>query len=131
VTTGAHGYFVLAPCRVLDTRNQAGPLGGPSLQPAGSPDRTFVVAGACGIPTDAAAISVNLTVTNTAGSGYLALYRGDGARTGTFSISFSAGQTRANNALLQLSLNGSGSFKVQTSAPGNVDFILDVNGYFR
>ena len=67
----------------------------------------------------------------TEGSGYLSLYRGDGARTGTYSISFLAGQTRANNAVVQLALDLSGSFKVQNTAPGNVDFILDVNGYFR
>jgi virginiamycin B lyase len=131
VGAGGAGFLALSPCRVLDTRNPTGSLGGPSLQPAGSPDRTFVVAGACGVPTDAAAVSVNVAVTNAAGSGYLSLYRGGGARTSTYSISFSAGQTRANNAILQLALDGSGSFNVQNASLGTVDFILDVNGYFR
>jgi hypothetical protein len=30
-----------------------------------------------------------------------------------------------------MAFDGSGSFKVQNSAPGTVDFILDVNGFFR
>lgn len=124
-------FFDLTPCRVLDTRNPTGPLGGPALQPAGSPDRAFVVTGMCGIPADATAISVNVTVTNTAGGGYLSLYRGDGVGPGTYSISFAAGQTRANNAIVQLALDVSGSLKVQNTAPGNVDFILDVDGFFR
>ena len=124
-------FYPLTPCRVLDTRNPPGPLGAPALQAAGSADRSFTVIGTCGIPGAALAISANLTVTNTLGSGYLSLYRGDGARTGTYSISFLAGQTRANNAVVQLALDLSGSFKVQNTAPGNVDFILDVNGYFR
>jgi hypothetical protein len=131
VTPPGASFFGLTPCRVLDTRNPAGALGGPALQPAVSADRSFIVTGMCLIPSDASALSVNVTVTNTAGSGYLSLYRGDGARTGTYSISFLAGQTRANNALVQLALDLSGSFKVQNTAPGSLDFILDVNGYFR
>ena len=135
ITTGStapgSGYFPLTPCRVLDTRNPTGPLGGPPLQPAGSADRAFFVTGICGIPPGAVALSVNATVTLTGGSGTLSLYRGDGARTGTWSISFGAGQTRANNDLLQLALDQSGSFRVQNSAPGNVDFVLDVTGYFK
>ena len=115
----------------FDTRNPIGPLGGPALQPAGSPDRVFVVIGTCGIPADAIAISVNVTVTNAAAAGYLCLYRGDGASPGTYSISFSVGQTRANNEVVQLAFDKSGSFKVQNAAPGDVDFIVDVNGFFR
>ena len=68
---------------------------------------------------------------NTGGSGFLSLYRGDGVRPGTWSISFSAGRTRANDAIVQLAHDGSGSFKVENSADGEVDFILDVNGFFR
>ena len=131
VTPPGASFFGLPPCRVLDTRNAAGPLGAPPLQPAGSPDRAFVVTVSCGIPADATAISTNVTVTNTAAAGYLSIYRGDGARTGTSSISFNAGQTRANNAILQLAFDASGSVKVQNTAGGTVDFILDVNGYFR
>jgi streptogramin lyase len=131
VTPPGVSFFGLPPCRVLDTRNAAGALGGPALQPAGSADRAFVVTVSCGIPADATAISTNVTVTNTAAAGFLSIYRGDGARTGTSSISFGAGQTRANNALLQLAFDASGSVKVQNTAAGTLDFILDVNGFFR
>ncbi len=135
ITTGpgaaATSLFPLPPCRVLDTRGPIGPLGGPSLQPAGTPDRAFTVAGTCGIPADAVAISVNMTVTDVAAGGFLSIYRGDGVPTATYSISFGTGQTRANNGILQLALDGSGSVKVQNSAPGTLDFILDVSGFLR
>jgi hypothetical protein len=37
-------FFTLEPCRLIDTRNPAGPLGGPALQPGAA--RLFVVTGA-------------------------------------------------------------------------------------
>jgi hypothetical protein len=117
---------------VLDTRNAAGPLGGPAIQPAGASDRSFnVAASSCGIPTDARAISVNVTATNVTASGAVSIYRGDGARTGTNTGILVAGRTRANNAVLQIALDGSGTIKVQNISAGTFDLILDVNGYFR
>ena len=55
------GYFTVAPCRVIDTRSGYGPLAGPALAAGG--DRSFTIAGACGIPPSAKAISVNIAVT--------------------------------------------------------------------
>ena len=57
----AQSFFTVTPCRVVDTRWAAGPLGGPAL-PANT-DREFVVTGRCGIPAGAQAVSVNLTAT--------------------------------------------------------------------
>jgi type 1 fimbria pilin len=117
---------------VLDTRNAAGPLGGPAIQPAGTADRSFnVAASSCGIPADAKSISVNVTATNVTASGAVSIYRGDSARTGTNTGVLLVGKTRANNAILQLALDGSGTVKVQNTSAGTFDLILDVNGYFR
>ncbi|HVO49791.1 MAG TPA: IPT/TIG domain-containing protein [Thermoanaerobaculia bacterium] len=123
-------FYTLTPCRVLDTRNANGPLGGPALAGSGA-QRTFVVAGTCGIPSSAKSISVNLTVTQAAAAGSLTVYPGDGAPTGTTSTSFASGATRANNAMLALATNGAGSIGVENDAAGTVHFILDVNGYFQ
>ncbi len=122
--------YTLTPCRVLDTRNATGPLGGPALAGGGA-QRTFVVAGTCGIPTSAKSISVNLTVTQTAAAGSLTAFAGNGVPNGTSSISFAAGATRANNAMLALATNGTGSIGVENDSAGTVHFILDVNGYFQ
>jgi PKD-like domain len=124
-------FYGLAPCRLIDTRNAPGPLGAPALAPAGSLDRSFTITGVCGIPSDARAVSLNVTVTNVTASGSLLLYRGDGAATLASTINFRPGITRANNTHTQLAIDGSGTFRVQNGSAGTLDFIVDVNGYYR
>ena len=58
----------MTPCRVLDTRNANGPLGGPALNGSGA-QRLFTIAGTCGIPASARSVSANLTVTQQAAAG--------------------------------------------------------------
>jgi hypothetical protein len=129
-TTPPVKLYTLTPCRVLDTRNATGPLGGPALSGGGA-QRSFTVTGTCGIPSSAKSISVNLTVTQAAAAGSLTAYAGNGAPNGTSSISFAAGATRANNAIVRLSTDGTGSIGVENDAAGAAHFILDVNGYFQ
>ncbi len=124
-------FYTVAGCRLIDTRGPVGPLGGPSLAPAGVLDRTFTVAGTCGIPADATSISVNMTATNAFAAGTLLAYPGDGMPTNASTVSFGAFQTRANNALIRLATDGSGTIRIQNTAPGMVDVILDVNGFFQ
>ncbi len=122
-------YYTVPPCRLVDTRWPAGPNGGPILQPG--QDRTFALAGACGIPATAKSLSVNVTVTQPAAAGYLPITAADQQAGGTSVINFAAGQTIANNAILRLSGEGSGSIAVLASTLGTVHFVLDVNGYFQ
>ena len=130
-TGSAVQFYSVPPCRAVDTRNANGPLGGPALAATGGVDRTFTLTGACAIPATAAAVAVNLAVVNAPFGGTLAIYRGDGALSGTTSISFNAGKARAGNGILQLALDGSGRIKVNNSSTGPVDFILDVSGFFE
>ena len=125
------GFFTVTPCRVVDTRNPDGPTGGPAL--AGGQTRSFPVSGGtCGIPATALAVSVNLTAVGAAAAGYLTLFAGDVASPPLASnINFSAGQTRANNAVVSLATDGSGTIKVKSGSVGAVNFVLDVNGYFQ
>ncbi|HQQ78663.1 MAG TPA: S8 family serine peptidase, partial [Thermoanaerobaculia bacterium] len=123
-------FYTVTPCRIVDTRKPIGPVGGPALA-SGGPDRAFALAGACGIPAGASSVSANVTVTDPAAPGNLVIYRGDGVLPGTSTINFGVGQTRANNAQLQLALDGSGTVKVSNASAGPVHFILDVNGYFQ
>jgi hypothetical protein len=122
------GYFAVTPCRLVDTRNPAGPAGGPALQPAAQ--RAFILTGSCGVPAGAKALSVNLTVTQPTAAGHLTLFPSDVALPFVSSINFAAGQTRANNAIVVLGHDGSSELKVFNAANGTVHFILDVNGYF-
>jgi hypothetical protein len=118
----------LPPCRLVDTRNAAGPLGGPALAAGGL--RAFVATGACGIPAGAVAISANITTVNPAANGDLVVYpNGVPAPPSASTISVRTGRTRANNTLVYLAPDG--AFLVKNGAPGALDFVLDVNGYFR
>jgi hypothetical protein len=120
-------FFSLTPCRIVDTRSVS--TGGPSL--AANSTRTFTaIGGACAIPSGAVAISANLTVIS-GGAGYVVLFPGNGVNPGARNVSFGAGQTRAANAILYLSTDGTGAVKVANVSAGANDFILDVNGYFQ
>ena len=127
---GATAFRTLTPCRAIDTRRAAGPLGGPSLGAGAT--RSFIATGVCGVPTTARAVSVNVTVTNAGTLGTLIVYPADlPAAPNTLTLAFRAGQTRANNALVGLASDGSGAFKVVSSATGSLDVIVDVNGWFE
>ncbi|HEY2930784.1 MAG TPA: matrixin family metalloprotease [Acidobacteriota bacterium] len=121
-------FHTVTPCRVADTRNAAGPYGGPAL--SANTDRTFTVATQCGIPITARAISGNITVTQPTNIGDLRLYPGGTSLPLVSNINFRTGQTRANNIVIPLG-NG-GTLAVRCDMPaGTVHFILDVNGYFQ
>jgi hypothetical protein len=125
-------FHTLSPCRVVDTRNPFGPLGGPALA-AGVP-RTFTVTSAvCGVPASVRALSVNVTMTGSTSGGYLTLYPGDAPLPVASTQTFAVGQTRSNNAIMALSRDGLGTLTALAGLPaGNqVHFILDVTGYFE
>ncbi len=120
-------FHTAVPCRLVDTRGAAGPNGGPALQPGQS--RSFLLAGSCGIPATARAVSVNLTVVDPGAGGNLGLFPADQVYTGSSSINFQAGLTRANNAVIPLSAGGAIQVRANTGAPAH--FVLDVNGWFE
>ena len=123
-------FFTVTPCRVADTRNPAGPSGGPAL--AANAARTFPVVGICGIPSTATAVAINVTVVDETDYGHLRVYPAGDAPPGSSTINFGAGQVRANNAIVPLGL--SGQISVQCTMPsgskGQTHFLFDVTGYF-
>ncbi len=121
-------FFSLDPCRLIDTRGATDPLGGPAL--AAGATRAFAVAGHCGIPLTARAISVNVTVTAPSTMGFLTLFPSGSDRPTTSTLNYAGGQTRANNAVLLLGPTGNVSaFCGQAS--GTAQLIVDVTGYFE
>jgi hypothetical protein len=122
---GGASFYTVTACRMLDTRSSSPVAAGGTL--------TVILTGApCGIPSGARSVSVNVTVTQPTGSGYLTIYPADGAKPLISDINFSTGQTRANNSALRLSADGTGSVDVYNgSAAGTVQVIVDVNGYFQ
>jgi hypothetical protein len=119
--------YSITPCRVVDTRNPAGPLGGPALSAGAT--RAFPLGGACNVPADAAAVSLNITVADATAPGSLTMYPGSGPAPGTNTITFVPGKNRANN--VTMGLIGGGLSVVDYQATGTVNLIIDVNGYYR
>src|SRR5262249_25484537 len=72
--TSPIAFIGVTPCRIVDTRGPAGPFGAPAL--AGGAPRNFALPiGPCtGIPASAKAYSLNITVTNTLGAGFILIY---------------------------------------------------------
>jgi hypothetical protein len=126
-TAGPLRLSTLAPCRLVDTRNATGPWGGPALAAGGT--RAFEIRGRCGVPADALAVTLNVTVANATAAGSLTVYPGTGLPPGTGTVFFSTGRTRANNATIGL-VDGVLSVADRQQA-GTVDVILDVSGYYR
>jgi subtilisin family serine protease len=124
----AASLYTVTPCRLLDTRGPTGTWGGPALS-AGS-DRTFPVAGRCGIPSSAKAVSVNVTVTGPTSPGFLTLYAGATPLPLVSTINYSPGQTRANNAVVKLGAAGDLTARCGQGG-GTANMVLDVNGYFQ
>lgn len=125
----ASDFYTLAPCRLVDTRNAAGPRGGPAL--AGQALRSFPMSGACGVPADAKAVAANVTVVSPAQAGHVGVYPGNSFALGTWVVSFSAGRTLGSLAVVTLATNGAGTVLVHNQSSGTVHVAIDVTGYFR
>jgi len=122
-------FYTTLPCRLLDTRKQQD---GAAPVPNGT-DRILDVVGVtrCGVSPLATTIVVNVTVTQTTGSGYLQVYPADLAQPpATSTLNFSANMTRSNNAIVRLS--GDGRIKLRPFIPpaGTVHLVVDVVGFF-
>jgi hypothetical protein len=74
---------------------------------------------------------VNITVTQPSSAGYITLFPADSTQPLASSINFGTGQTRANNAVLALSSDGSGQIAIFSGSGGTVHLIVDINGYFQ
>ncbi len=138
---GPFQFFAVTPCRLVDTRNPNGPLGGPILM--GQTTRNFPVAGLCGIPTTAKAASLNFTVAATTGGGHLTVWPFGLTMPTVSTINFAYNEPAiANGAIAPLAAynpstpgdpttNRSISVNMGIGAPYSAHVIIDVNGYFQ
>jgi hypothetical protein len=120
----ATDFYTLAPCRMFDSRI------GPPLQSGVT--RVGSLDGACGVPANARALAVNVTVMSPTGLGTLVLFPGNYPSPGTSSINFATGALLTNNSVMSLSTDGTGKFALLATVVGNgtVHAAIDVFGYF-
>lgn len=127
VPTAPLPFVAVTPCRLADTRGNGftGPSGPPSLVVAAS--RAFPVSGSCGIPASARAVSLNLTVTNTQGPGFLIVFPAGSPQPLTSAVTFSGAQTISNATIVAV---GDGGGVAIVAGVSGADLVIDVNGYY-
>ncbi len=122
-------FYPLPPCRVFDSREANGPLGGPVLTPADLNGRTIPVLTAnCGVPASAAAYSVNATVVPPpqTGLGFLTLWPAGQPRPFVSTLNAPTGAITANAAIVPAGADGS----ISAFVSGQSHLVIDINGYF-
>ena len=125
VISKAMQFTPVTPCRVADTRNAAGPFGGPLV--AAGTARNFVVPNsACGIPSGAGAYSLNVAVVPKKKLGYVTVWPTGQTQPEVATLTSVDGRIRSNAAIVAAGASGG----ISVFATDDVDVILDINGYF-
>jgi PKD repeat protein len=122
-------YTAVTPCRALDSRLAAQ---GPALQ--ANETRALQIRGNCGIPSDAQAAMVNVTVVGPTSNGYVLAYPSGTTRPLASTINFPAGEpAEANGTIVPLSqtLPNDLSIFALLSGGATTHVVIDVFGYFR
>ncbi|MGD0931220.1 MAG: protease pro-enzyme activation domain-containing protein [Candidatus Korobacteraceae bacterium] len=122
-------FFPLTPCRVVDTRNSDGPLGGPILANGHTRDFPVLQATTCNIPSAAQAYSFNYTAIpqNGAPLGYLTTWPGGQSQPAVSTLNAPTGTVTANAAIVTAGQGG--DVDVYPSG-NNTHLVIDINGYF-
>lgn len=119
-------FYPLTPCRVADTRNGAGDLGGPPPT-GGAPGRSIpVLLSSCGIPASAQAYALNFTALPQNTLGYLTVWPSGQPQPLVSTLNAPAGAITANGAIVPAGAAGN----ISVYATDNTDLIVDVSGYF-
>ncbi len=118
------GFRELVPDRVLDTREG---IGAPSAKMQAGSVLTLQVAGRGGVPAGgASAVTMNVTVTEAVGEGFVTVYPCDRDRPTASNLNHTAGETVPNLVTVQLSSSGTVCLFAQRS----LHLLADVAGYF-
>jgi alpha-tubulin suppressor-like RCC1 family protein len=113
------GLQGLTPSRALDTRNGQGCI---STTP-----RTLHLAGTNGVPANATAVALNVTVVSPSGGGYLTVWPSGTTQPLASNLNYVPGQVVPNMVLAQLGSDGSISIYTNNGCP---NVVVDVAGWF-
>jgi hypothetical protein len=121
-------FIALNPCRVADTRGNGftGAFGPPPL--VANATRSFTIAGQCGIPASAAAVSFNFAALNVGAAGDLRVFPAGGGVPTVSTLNYNGNTPNIANAAI-VPLGAAGAITVQADAT-SIDLIIDINGYY-
>jgi hypothetical protein len=128
--SGASGsrFNSLQPVRIFDTRYGTSGVGTRPLT-AGQTLR-FKTSAYAGVPPDATAVVMNVTVTEPTSSGFLTVYPDDVGRPVASNLNFVAGLTVPNLVVVRIPANGIVDFYNFSNGAGTVHVLADVVGYY-
>jgi hypothetical protein len=127
-TNTGDGFTSVTPARILDSRPGPGNVGGFTTPWASGVSRDLQVGGVGGVPSDADAVVLNVTVTGTTAGSFLSIWPQGAVRPTVSSLNWVAGETIPNAVTVKLAANGKISLY---NLAGNADVIVDVAGYFK
>jgi hypothetical protein len=110
----------------MDTRNATGPFGGPLIG-AGTTRTIPIPSSSCGVPANAVAYSLNVTVVPKAGTlAYVTLWPAGQTQPVVSTLNSLSGLVLANAAIVPAGTSGA----ISAFATNDTELIIDINGYF-
>ncbi len=126
--SGSLNFYPVSPCRIADTRSGSGfsaQFGPPSM--TGGSVRDFPIPSSfCGIPSNAQAYSLNMTVVPPGIMQYLTTWPTGQPQPVVSTLNSYNGTVVANAAIVPAGTSGS----ISVFVTDNTDVIIDINGYF-
>ena len=122
----ALAFFPVAPCRVADTRNAAGQLGGPSLSAGQTRAFPILSTSTCSIPATAQAYSFNFAAVPKGPLGFITAWPTGQGQPGASSLNAPTGTVTANAVIVPAGTSG----MINVFASNATDLVIDINGYF-
>lgn len=128
ILSGPLPLVAITPCRLVDTRPEYGFTGlfGPPMVEAGQRREFPVGAGPCGIPANARAYSLNVTVIPIGILQYLTVFPSGLPVPNVSTLNSFEGKVVANAAVVPAGANGG----IAVYASNATHVIIDINGYF-
>ena len=131
VADGPFRFYPLTPCRLIDTRQ---PAQAPAMNAGDT--RSFKIRGTCGLPADAKAAALNVTIATPTKKGHIRAFPSDVALPNISTLNFAGGENAvANGAIIPMPADTASatdmSIYLYMVAPGTGHMVVDVTGYFK
>jgi len=132
VPAGDGVYNVLTPCRLVDTRNTASRIAAGSIFDIHTSGAQYVFQGGaasdCGVPVNAKAVVINVTVVQPDAPGYLSVFPRGASMPLASSLNYVAGAIVGNEIIVGQASTGGPAVSIYSYA--GTDVVVDVVGYF-
>ncbi len=125
VDYSAMWFVPVPPCRVLDTRNSDGPLGGPGLA-GNSPRAVPLLQSACNLQSSAKAYSLNFTAIPHGSLDFLSAWPSGQTQPLVSTLNAPTGTVVANAATIKAGISND----ISVYGTQDADLVIDTNGYF-